>query len=105
MSGIIHVQAQRINTDTAGLTGANAPLPENIPTASIIERIVNPSDWGGLGNLFTDLVPTQTPSNVLTKPVAPVGNLGGGVITPPANPILPTFLGPTVTRIRTVLGI
>lgn len=102
---ILNMAAGRINSSVAGVTGlAQADVTQNVPTAGVVERITGAAQWGGLGNLFSDLG-FETPQ-ASTQPVSPPGPNGGAVPNPLAGkPVIPTALGTWVGRARQFLGL
>jgi hypothetical protein len=102
---ILNLAANRINTSVAGVTGlAEADVTPNLPTAPMVTRLTSPSQWGELGNLFSDLG-FEAPQ-ASTQPVSVQGSNGGFVPAPIATkPIVPTALGTWVGRARAFLGL
>lgn len=102
---ILNVAANRINSSVAGVTGlAQADQTANVPTAGLVERVSNTAQWGGLGNLFSDL--SFEVSQPSSQPVSPTGPTGGAVPNNLATkPVMPTALGTWVGRVRQFLGL
>ncbi len=105
MSAIINVAGQRLNAVRAGVTGLVEANPTvNVPTAPLVERILVPQQYGGISNLFSDLIPMHNPP--ITGPPIEIGP-NGGALNPGAGgkQYVVTVLGPTYTRIRQALGL
>jgi hypothetical protein len=100
MPGALGPAAQRINTDTAGLTHIVEPNP-GAPVGAIPHEIIAealPTEHGGLSHLFTDNLIEPTTHLVdtgLARATNSVPGKLGGLIPQPWKPG-PTPVGPNV---------